>query len=308
MTKSLPFIVGAGGSMPADPVQQNEYYELMARQDWIDGLEIPFTKDGLTSQVSQLVRQLAPRWRFNTITGLPTVKQHLEVDPDYGLASEEHESRKAAVAECLRMRDDIRALNDEAGELIISRLMIHTAPSRRARLDALFRSLDDLAEVDFDGAALVIEHCDSYVSKFPSQKGFLPLSDEVAAASSRGIGIVINWGRSAHEEHDPEAPLHHIEAVLETGTLDGLVFSGISDRETYYAGPWEDGHLPLQEDDQASLMTAEHVAKAAELARGEMRNAPLAFMGVKVAAPREASLPQRLEMLQRVAKAAGMLE
>lgn len=308
MTKSLPLIVGAGGSMPADPAGQDDYYQLMARQDWIDGLEIPFTKDGLTSQVSQLVRRLAPRWRFNTITGLPATKQNLVVDPDFGLASEEHASRKAAVELCLKIRDDIRALNDEAGELIISRVLLQTAPSRRGRLDALLRSLDELAEVDFDGATPVIEHCDSYVSKFPSQKGFLPLSDEVAAASSRGIGIVINWGRSAHEEHDPNAPLHHIEAVLETGTLDGLVFSGISDKETYYAGPWEDGHLPLQDDDPASLMTAEDVAKAAELARGEMRNAPLAFMGVKVAAPREASLPQRLEMLQRVARAAGMIE
>lgn len=306
MTKTLPFVVGAGGSTPDDPQLKREYYQLLSRQPWIDGLEIPFTRSGLSSHASKLVQQLAPQWKFNIITALPAIKQSLEIDPEFGLASEEHESRAAAVAQIVQIRDDIRAINNEAGELIIARLQIQTAPSRRGKLDALLRSLDELAELDLDGAALVIEHCDSYVSKYPSQKGFLPLSDEVAAALTAGIGIVINWGRSANEEHNPDAAVEHILAVQETGTLDGVVFSGVSDAQTYYAGPWEDGHLPLQDDDSASLMTAARVRQAADLARGDLHTAPLSFLGAKVATPDLASLPQRIEMLRRVAVAAGV--
>ena len=64
-----PFIIGAYASHPA-PELEADYYQLLADQPWVSGVEIPYPGQ-LATQVDVLAAHLAPHWDFNTITAIP---------------------------------------------------------------------------------------------------------------------------------------------------------------------------------------------------------------------------------------------
>jgi len=134
--------------------------------------------------------------------------------------------------------------------------------------------------VDWGGAQPVIEHCDAALPGQAHEKGFLSLSDEIAAIARSGtpVGLWLNWGRSAVELRDPDAVTAQIAAAAATGRLVGLSFSGAAAVDTAYGAAWADLHLPIAETDPAarSLLDVPHVADALEAA-GDVHR-----LGVKV--------------------------
>lgn len=187
-----PFIIGAYASHPA-PELEADYYQLLADQPWVAGVEIPYPGQ-LATQLDVLASHLSPHWDFNTITAIPGTMQNVWKDENFGLASPDEAGREAALAFTRRLCDDLDDLCDKAGRLLVGRVQLHSAPTRLANADAFKRSLEDVLGWDWCGATLVVEHCDAYIPEQNPEKGFLSLADEIDIVAELGVGIHLNWG------------------------------------------------------------------------------------------------------------------
>ena len=160
------------------------------------------------------------------------------------------------------------------------------------------KSLEELAQLDWCGAKLVIEHCDRYIEGQNPEKGFLPLEEEIQIAKEAGIGITINWGRSVVEERNAQAAVEHVRAARQAGVLQGLMFSGAGPDATQYGYEWIDGHLPMNPDEPTSLMTSKEIQETTREALKD--DYAIDYLGAKVCVPQDASVEERLGYLARI--------
>ena len=299
---ALPFILGAYASHPA-PELEADYYRLLADQPWVSGVEIPYPGQ-LATQGEVLASHLAAHWDFNTITAIPGTMQNVWKNENFGLASPDEAGRGAALDFTRALRDDLAALCERAGRQLVARVQLHSAPTRLAQTDAFKRSLAEVATWDWCGATLVIEHCDKYIPEQNPEKGFLSLESEIDVVSEVGIGIHLNWGRSAVEGRSADTAYEHVLEAGKSGVLDGIIFSGAGPEETQYGYSWIDGHLPAQADEPTSLMDEAEIARCAQAAIAGGAK----YLGAKVCVPKDASLEQRLAMLTNIYRACGLGE
>ncbi|XKK60666.1 DUF4862 family protein [Streptomyces sp. ARC32] len=298
MKKQRPVLVGAYAALPALRADQERFYEGLADRGIADGLELPF-RNGLGEDVPWLAARLSGRLTRSVITLIPGTMVRVAASGTFGLASGDDAGRRAALAFLHEARVAAEELNQLTGEQSVSVLHIHTAPSTTAVPEMFARSLDEIAA---SGTAeggwstrLVLEHCDAYSPEVPGEKRFLPLAEEMSLAREGGIGITVNWGRSAVEAKDPARPLAQIDALAAEGLLEGVVFSGAGPVANEFGGPWADAHLPLAEDEPTSLMTADDVRRCLRAARGAF-----SYTGAKIQVPGEATVDERLAVIGRV--------
>lgn len=294
-----PFVIGAYASMPPARDAQRDYYALLGEQSWIAGAELPYPGDlAQPADRAWLADHLPRHWRHNVVTLIPGTMQALRDDSSFGLASPDPLGRAAAIEMLARLRDAIADLAALRGRQDVIAIELHTAPTRIADATAMVDSLKTLARMDWMGARLVIEHCDRYVDGQSPEKGFLPIDQEIELARAAGIGVTVNWGRSAIEGRSAQVALEHVYAAARAGLLGGLMFSGAGPDATQYGYPWIDGHLPMRPDEPTSLMGADAI-RSCVAAAGEQTDPP-AYVGAKVCVPREASLADRLACLSRI--------
>ena len=143
---TIPFIIGAYASHPA-PEQQEEYYKLLAQQPWINGLEMPYPGQIATDN-ELLAGLLAANWDFNAVTAIPGTMQNVGKDANFGLASPDWDGREAALAFTRQLREDVGKLCEHADRNVVTRIEVHSAPTRTAQGDAFRRSLEVLREWD----------------------------------------------------------------------------------------------------------------------------------------------------------------
>lgn len=295
---SAPMIVGAYAALPAGRVEQEEFYTALHGELGVRGLEIPY-KDALDDDVPWLADQVRGRFTESVVTAIPGTMMRVAQDSRFGLASGDAEGRVAALAFVRQIRADIDRLNDEAGEQVVAALQLHSAPTAGAQLSAFEHSLEELlgdTGASGPGApALVIEHCDRFHPDFVGEKRFLSLEEEAELAQKLGLGVTVNWGRSALEAHDAVLPARQVGALVEAGALAGVMFSGAGPDANQYGGPWADAHLPHQADEPTSLMGDAEIRACLEAARGQQT-----YQGAKIQVPAGASVPERLAMLGRI--------
>ncbi len=204
-----------------------------------------------------------------------------------------------------RARDAIAKLNEHSGRKAVDAIAIHTAPNQartKASADALQASLETMLTWDWQGARILIEHCDTYVEGQTPAKGFLSLEDEIHTINalnpglSHPLGMIINWGRSVIETRHCDGALEHILQAKEAGVLAGLMFSGVSDIEGPY-GQWADTHMPHAHSERAStgadgsLMTESEIVRCARAADA----GSLDVLGVKLGIrPKDESIENRI--------------
>ncbi|MFJ8861417.1 DUF4862 family protein [Streptomyces sp. NPDC102451] len=291
-------LVGAYAALPSLRADQEDFYDGLAGRGIADGLEIPF-RDGLGEDVRWLAAQLRGRFTRSVITLIPGTMTRVGASGTFGLASGDHDGRRAALAFLREARIAAEEMNQLTGEQSVSVIHIHTAPSKTAVGEMFARSLDEIAaSVPAAGAwstRLVLEHCDAYAPAVPGEKRFLPLEDEIPLAREGGIGITVNWGRSAIEAQDPGRPLAQIGRLASEGLLEGIVFSGAGPTANDFGGPWADAHLPLTEDEPASLMDSDEVRRCLRAAEGAF-----SYAGAKIQVPGDATVDERLAMVGRV--------
>ena len=303
----IPFIVGAYAAVSGiDDADARALLEVVLASPGVNGLEVSF--GGSLMDSAALLR--ADQCLVVTLVRNTVVR--IKDDPKFGLASVDSQARGRAVAAALECVREVQEINDRAGRGITAAVEFQSAPSATSgsSVGDLARSLDEIASWDWDGARLLLEHCDAGNRPGRVEKGFLSLDEEIAAIDDANVpfGIAINWGRSAIEGTSVLTPTIHARQAGDRGLLNGLMFSGVSDSDDARGGAWADAHLPPSEIDarSGSLMDATAVRRTL----GAIQYPDdLAFVGVKVSCPREEKLAQRIPtILGSIGHIAGQLE
>ena len=294
----MRYIVGAYASSPCqtawDEKAEAAFLDGILAIPGVGGLELPFNGALHGFDEAWLLSRLSAG-SHHVITCLPGTMQRLARAPAFGLASDDAAGREAAVAFVREARDAVARLHDRLGTAAVMAVELHTAPRRsteKTSTVSLAASLAELAGLDWQGAALVIEHCDAFTTAHPPEKGFLTLAEEMAVP---GIGMTVNWGRSVLETRDAATGAAHVATLAAAGRLAGVMFSGCGATPGPF-GAWQDTHMPHDEVAPGSLLTRARIAETLAAAAGA------SFMGVKLGA-RPADLP----VAARVAQSAGLM-
>ncbi|MEX1005971.1 MAG: DUF4862 family protein [Acidimicrobiia bacterium] len=264
------------------------------------GLEVPYTPSSPWAEPSVLVS--TPPTSRHVLTMIPATMTELRTREGYGLASRDEEGRRSAVDHVRRALEFVHTVNTGTGGKVTA-IELQSAPRDPFVSSEAFRqSLQELALPDLGDVALWVEHSDARIPGQDHEKGFLALEAEIGVASSEGLGVLINWGRSAIELRDPERVAEHVETAADAGLLRGLIFSGVASAATEYGHPWVDAHLPVKDsldgEDaevfESSLLTREYVGRALRAADV----ASLDCVGIKMGMPPGTNDQTRLAMLQ----------
>ena len=299
------YVVGAYAASPAhrrwDPVAEAEFFRALEADSRIAALEFPWLGQPHPFDSDWLFKNLPPRFQV-IMTDIPFVMSEISSDHEFGLASADEQGRLHALDSMKRLRSDVQKLNDARGRRTVTAVEIHSAPrgnmgSRRAFAE----SLAYIAQLDWDGAEVVIEHCDAWRPGQEPQKGFLTLEDELQAIESAEVpfGVSINWGRSAIEFRCADRVAEHVAMAHAAGRLHGFMISGASDSPGAFGPAWIDAHHPFRQSDEhphgdpSSLLTEHWVVEALAVAQ------PSQWLGVKVGWPSEVegSAEQRASMI-----------
>lgn len=277
----MKYIVGAYVTCPClfewDESLATQYMEGIKRMPLIRGLEHPFWGSLHPFDENWFLNNIDATWDF-VLTCIPGTMVEMLKNSVFGLASDSDSGRTAALEHIEMARRAVVKLNSHLERNAVIAVQLHSAPTRSGNIcsskASFVKSLREIKSWDWQGARLVIEHCDAAVSGQVPEKGFLSLHDEIDSARVVNenspvtpMGIAINWGRSAIEERNTTVPLRHIGLAKNAELLSGLMFSGCSDKETMY-GVWKDTHMPPpQEFDSShyaehSLMTAENIRES----------------------------------------------
>ena len=214
----------------------------------------------------------------------------------YPMLPPDDDGRAQALAYTRSLLEAVDRLHEAAGEQLVTRVELHSAPHHQATPEAFHASLSELSE-DFTsrGLGMIVEHCDAEGGVGPSEKAFLTLAHEIAACRDTAALITVNWGRSVIETHDPSTPESHVRELAEAGLLGGGMISGAGPEETQWAWAWADAHLPLAEHEPTSWLTPERVTATMRAADGAQ-----VYEGLKINTPATASLEDKLAWVGRV--------
>ena len=289
----------ASPALPWDRGSEGELYDGLARLD-LAGLELPYTGRLHAHDEAWLIAQLRPDWRF-ILTLLPGTMNRLDGDKHFGLASADADGRRRALDFAETARRAVERLHAHLGRKAVAAVSVHSAPrladsGARSSLESFASSLAELRGRDWDGAELLVEHCDAAVPGRAPDKGFLRIEDECAAIGLSGglstARMLINWGRSAVESRSAAGPREHLRRARQADLLAGLFFSGATPLHPDY-GAWKDSHAPFSTSCPASILTPA-AAKAALKEAGD-----LSYLGLKIQPlPAPLGVPERLAMIQ----------
>lgn len=294
-----PVLISAYAASPAyiswDPDLEGELLRGMRALAGVVGFEIPWRGSVHPHDPAWFLANV-PAGSQLAFTALPYVMPTIAATPGYGVASADEAGRRAAIADLRAQAADVRRVHAETDATVIT-VSIHTAPRSTGSIDALAQSLRELQDEDWDGAQLIIEHCDAAVDGQRPEKGFLTLEAELAAIelSATDTGVWLNWGRSAIELREPSRVTAQIADAAASGRLRGLTFSGSAAVDGPYGDAWIDAHLPFASvDPSAGSLLGDDELRAALRAAGSVD-----YLGLKVSRrPTDASAPQVLATLE----------
>jgi hypothetical protein len=271
----MKLIVAGYTAAPADAAQQASYYERLYALRAADGLGFAWSGTGTPALLAPVVAAMPAHWSL-TLNDIPATWKACAANGAFGLASPDAAGREAALDMLRDVAATVRALNEQAGRQVVLALEIHCAPGFDKRTampdaDAFRRSLDVAATLDWQGCAVMVEHCDAFSPDRPPAKGFLPLADEIRVLREMAgspIGLSLNWGRSMIELRDPDRVLEHVQAAAASGLLLAYTFSGTAGTANAFGDGWLDSHLPFADTadvayrEPASGMTVARAAQA----------------------------------------------
>jgi len=248
-----------------DAELETRYYDTIKSLGYIKGLEHPFGGSLHNRDDDWFLANIDPNWEF-VFTCIPGVMGAIGKNPNFGIASDDEAGRQDSLVFMQKARDAIAKLNAHAGKEVVRAIQIHTSPNKAkagSSKESLTKSLIEMLSWDWQGAKLVIEHCDAYVEGQDPSKGFLKIEDEIDAClkakieTGKSVGITINWGRSAIEARSASGVIKHIQAAKAAGLLSGLT------------------HMPPQAlsakgaGEPASLLTADIMKECIKIAEPE---------------------------------------
>jgi len=275
----MKYIVGAYATAPSlgseDKILERSFYEqLIESIPEIRGLEIPFFGKEIHQFGSDFLLDIIDKNWENVLSCIPGSMSKLANNPKFGLASDDENGRAEAIAMHKKANQALHKMNEYYERQSVIAVQIATAPSTpveyvSSSADSLLKSMEEILSWDWEGAKIVIEHCDAAVGNTPFEKGFLTIEDEVKTLIElkdlHDVGMTINWARSAIEGRNTSKPIEHIKMALKNNILSGLMFSGVSDNDIQY-GSWKDTHMPFSKNENVqffeenSLLTQEEIS------------------------------------------------
>ena len=308
----MAYFVGAYATSPNvsgwDAELEKNYYEQLKTLNNVKGLEHPFIGSLHNHDDEWFLKNIDPNWDF-VFTCVPGIMGALSNNPHFGIASNHEKGREEALLFMRKARDAIAKLNGHLGRKAVCAIEIQTAPNQSkapSSKQALLASLTTMLEWDWQGAQILIEHCDTFVEGQIPSKGFLKLEDEIEVLNKINkqvelpLALVINWGRSVLETRRCDGAIEHIKLARANGLLQGLMFSGVSDQDSEY-GAWKDSHMPAAKvtDDsfgaEHSLLTEKEIHRCLAACDGELPP----ILGIKIGVrPLETSVDDRVAYIR----------
>jgi len=274
----MTLIIAGYTAAPTDKRDAAIYYEQLFAVPRVGGLELGWngtnTRTDIQADIADLLNSVPAEWVF-TLSAIRSTYQSWVKDHRFGLASPDEDGRLAAVDMAREIVDAIKAINDNAGRRVVTAVELHSAPGFTDREfipnpKAFARSLQQVADLDWNGTAVMVEHCDAFLPNQTPAKGFLSLEQEIGVLKSLAgspIGLSLNWGRSLIELRDPDRVVDHVKLASASGLLRAFTFSGAAGKDNAVGRAWADSHLPFADavderyGEPASLLT---VARAEE--------------------------------------------
>lgn len=312
----MKYIVGAYATAPStvewSPEIESQYYRSLSDMSNVKGIEHPFINGLHNIDDEWFLQNIDPAWEF-IFTTIPGVMKKLNNNNVFGIASTNKQGRLEAIEFYSKVRKAVSVLNQHLNRKAVSFVKIHTSPVAReghSSIEPLKRSLKILSSWDWEGAKLVIEHCDAYIEGQAYEKGFMTLDDEISAILevnaeiNEKIGISINWGRSAIEARSTSGPIEHIKKASNKGLLRGIIFSGASKVEEPF-GTWKDSHVPPSNSCNSKYYEDTSLLNLTEIQRSlaSTKGSNLKFIGGKISIKSES-----LNVEERVAYNKNLLD
>lgn len=307
----MKWIIAAYAASPChsewNPEIEKTYWDGLKELHGIQGLELPFFGTLHRHDSQWLLENLHPTWDY-VITCIPGTMETLKLSPSFGLASDSESGRAEAIHFAEKARQAVLQIHSHLGRKAVKAVEIHSAPSQgksgvQSSYQSFARSLSELRSWDWDGATLLVEHCDRFVKGQDPAKGFLSIEEEIFAIleSQSGrtkIGILLNWGRSVIEARHPQGIIEHLEKTQKAGILEGLIFSGCTLQDPLY-GSFADTHAPFGgaklDLEPKSLMTQERVREALQL----FQRTNHSILGLKIQPlPKDLGVAERLRKMK----------
>uniref|UniRef100_A0AAU3GQT7 DUF4862 family protein n=1 Tax=Streptomyces sp. NBC_01401 TaxID=2903854 RepID=A0AAU3GQT7_9ACTN len=306
-TGRAPVFVGAyaAAGRELDDAAEDGLVRSVLDAPGVAGLEVPLLEGQLHRRGNDWILDRLGSGDL-VITLVTDAVARLKSDPGFGLAAVSPQGRNDAVEVARAALRSVHDVHERMGRPTVRAVEIHSAPSAPApsAAAAFARSLAEIAEWDWQGAELLIEHCDAPREWGAAAKGFLEFSEEIEVVRSlrptsrTPLGVMVNWGRSAIEGRSPHMAVDHIATAEAAGLLRAVTFSGCTDRSDVRGGPWADVHLPVADPvvvDDPSLLDGARIEQSLHAAA---RAEPL-FVGLKVSAAPGASARRRTDTVLR---------
>ena len=265
-----------------DGALETAFFQGLARSPQVVGIELPWLPDREIYPMKWLCKNIPSHWSLQ-VTTLPAIMQLAQQHPKAGLASISEPDRRRAVALVQKMRLYVEEIERLFERSLVKSIHLYSSPTNSASRqqgskEALQRSLVEIIAMDWGGSVLNLEHCDAWTPNHSAEKGFLSLAEEIETLQSvGGIGLILNWGRSAIEGRSLNGPLQHIREALAHRLLCGFVFSGCTDDPNSPYGAWKDSHMPPSMFCPESLLGEKEMTQVFELLKNEELS-----LGVKV--------------------------
>ena len=263
------FIIGAYVSSISlrnwDEQDETLFFRELRARPKICGLEHAFYGRLHRYDDDWFLKNISPDWDF-VFTCLPGTVDTLKINPAIGLASREPQSQQQALEFIFEANRAVKKLNATLGRESVIAVQIHSAPAQNASKEAFAKALQTIASWDWEGAKLLVEHCDTFRSDGTHAKGFLKLEEEIWAIRKvekpkTKMGMMLNWGRSSVEGRNTTHILDQIAILKQERLLKGFIFSGTT-------VAFKDKHTPSPTPNQGkidcaeSLMTLEEIKKS----------------------------------------------
>lgn len=307
----MKWIVGSYAASPChsewNPEIEKKYWDGLKKLEGIQGLELPFFGSLHRYDSEWLLENLHPSWDY-VITNIPGTMETLKHSPTFGLASNSVSGRAQALEFAEKARQAVLQIHRRLGRNAVKAVEIHSAPTLgksgiQSSAQSFAMSLSELRSWDWEGATLLVEHCDRFIEGQEAAKGYLSIEEEISAikesqSERTPVGMLINWGRSVIEARRPEGVIEHLLKAQNAGLLEGLIFSGCTIEDALY-GHFADSHAPFEGSEidlePKSLMTLQRVQQALNL----IQRPKCSILGFKIQAlPKDLSVTERLRKMK----------
>jgi hypothetical protein len=224
-----------------DEKQEGAYIEGLKELPFVSGIELPHYATFHRWDEDFFFRHADPTWSY-IATALPSLSWALRDNAAVGMSANDDVARKGAIDSVAALRTSLRRLHDKLGRRAIRTVEVQSGTSggRMSGTASVARFGDSLCEIgtwDWDGAEIVVEHCDAaIVPGWAYEKGFLSIEEEIEAIQiannrlDRPIGGSLNWARSAIEARSADVVSRHTSLLQAAGLLRVCSFPGAAEQ------------------------------------------------------------------------------